>query len=677
MKGKRFLGTALAMTMLLVLLAGLAVAQEPAGSPLTAAFTYQGRLKSNDVPYTGLCDFQFGLWDSDSGGTQVGPTQPVLNVGLAEGYFTVVLDWGLDKFQGDARWLDVAVRCPAGGGTYTPLTPRQPLTATPYALYSLSADPLVMQRRVAGTCATGYAIREVLPDGSVTCEAVGGGGDAWLLTGNSGTVPGTNFVGTTDSAALVFKVNNERALRLESTPGSPNVIGGYIGNWAYSGVYGASIGGGGESASENLVTDHYGTVGGGAGNQAGDAYGTLEDAKFATVGGGYLNSARLEGATVGGGEANDASGLIATVSGGATNTAGNYVAYVGGGMNNIASGAGSTVGGGRNNIASGANATVGGGEDNEASADHATVGGGITNTVSAEFATVGGGMMNTASGTWSVIAGGSENGASDLWATVGGGTSNYATGANATVGGGWGNIASGGDSTDAGGHLNVASGTQATVCGGGENTAAGTWSFAAGNNAKANSMGCFVWGDSSNPDITCNTQDRWVARASGGVYFYTNSGATTGSYLAAGSGSWTNMSDRNLKENVAEVEPQALLESLAYVPVTTWNYTSQDDSIRHIGPMAQDFHAAFGVGEDDTHITTVDADGVALAAIQALYARNQALEAQVGDLEARLAALEKAQEPARTGAALPWLLAGGLVVAGGTWAARRRPGGRR
>jgi len=187
--------------------------------------------------------------------------------------------------------------------------------------------------------------------------------------------------------------------------------------------------------------------------------------------------------------------------------------------------------------------------------------------------------------------------------------------------------------------------------------------------------------------VTCNNDNRWVARAGGGVYFYTNAGLTTGSYLAAGSGTWSSVSDRNLKENVAEVDTNELLARLAQVPVTTWNYKSQDDSIRHIGPMAQDFYAAFGVGEDDTHITTVDADGVALAAIQGLYAENQALkaenaeqQAQIDDLAARLAALEGAAgKPAASGSRLPlpWLLTGGLVVAGGTWAARRRTGGAR
>ena len=82
---------------------------------------------------------------------------------------------------------------------------------------------------------------------------------------------------------------------------------------------------------------------------------------------------------------------------------------------------------------------------------------------------------------------------------------------------------------------------------------------------------------------------------------------------------WTNSSDRNAKERFAAVDGGGLLARLSAVPILTWNYKTQDASIRHIGPVAQDYRAAFGLGEDDKHIATVDADGVALAAIQALY----------------------------------------------------------
>ena len=117
--------------------------------------------------------------------------------------------------------------------------------------------------------------------------------------------------------------------------------------------------------------------------------------------------------------------------------------------------------------------------------------------------------------------------------------------------------------------------------------------------------------------------------------------------------------------------------------MTTWNYKSQDAAIRHMGPVAQDFYAAFGVGEDDTHITTIDADGVALAASQALYALAQeqagriaSLQAENAALDARLSALE-----AKAGGGGPmagrWgllgLAAGGLAVG---LVLTRRGGGR-
>ena len=99
-------------------------------------------------------------------------------------------------------------------------------------------------------------------------------------------------------------------------------------------------------------------------------------------------------------------------------------------------------------------------------------------------------------------------------------------------------------------------------------------------------------------------------------------------------------SDRNKKANFATVSPREVLGRVVSLPIETWNYLSQGPSVRHIGPMAQDFHTAFGVGEDDTHINMVDANGVALAAIQGLYQLVQEQELQLTVLEARLAALE-------------------------------------
>jgi hypothetical protein len=101
-------------------------------------------------------------------------------------------------------------------------------------------------------------------------------------------------------------------------------------------------------------------------------------------------------------------------------------------------------------------------------------------------------------------------------------------------------------------------------------------------------------------------------------------------------------SDRNGKLDITSVSVTHVLERVASLPLQEWSYR-ESPTVRHIGPMAQDFHAAFGVGERDTHINTIDADGVAFAAIQGLYQLLLDKEARIEALEARLAALEARQ----------------------------------
>ena len=131
---------------------------------------------------------------------------------------------------------------------------------------------------------------------------------------------------------------------------------------------------------------------------------------------------------------------------------------------------------------------------------------------------------------------------------------------------------------------------------------------------------------------------------------------SAGVQLASGGGSWSSLSDRNAKTNFSAIDPGRILDGVLGLPVTRWSYRAQTDSIRHIGPMAQDFRAAFNVGEDDRHITTIDEEGVALAAIQGLNAKIEAENAQLkhglettqsrlDQVLARLAKLEAAREP--------------------------------
>jgi hypothetical protein len=93
------------------------------------------------------------------------------------------------------------------------------------------------------------------------------------------------------------------------------------------------------------------------------------------------------------------------------------------------------------------------------------------------------------------------------------------------------------------------------------------------------------------------------------------------------------VSDRNLKRDIAPVDEQAVLESVAHMPISTWSYKADDPAVRHLGPMAQDFHAAFGLGDTDRAYDPIDAHGIALAAIKALYERVERQQATIERLE--------------------------------------------
>ena len=128
----RYVGSVWRVCVLLTAAVGLQ-AQTPVGT----AFKYQGRLTDGGSPANGDYDFVFRLFDDPDAGTQVGSDEEIDAQPVSNGLFAVELDFGLNAFTGDARWLDVSVR-PDGSGEYAELSPRQPLNATPYALYSLS-----------------------------------------------------------------------------------------------------------------------------------------------------------------------------------------------------------------------------------------------------------------------------------------------------------------------------------------------------------------------------------------------------------------------------------------------------------------------------------------------------------------------------------------------------------
>jgi hypothetical protein len=136
MNGKRI--SALLVTMAILLLgvsqaAGQqAESQSPQGT-YSYAFTYQGQLKDAGGPVNGTCDLRFILWNAAIGGSQMGNIVTLEGVEIEDGLFTARLDFG-GVHDGSARWLEVAVRCPAGSGGYVTLSPRQELTGAPAAL---------------------------------------------------------------------------------------------------------------------------------------------------------------------------------------------------------------------------------------------------------------------------------------------------------------------------------------------------------------------------------------------------------------------------------------------------------------------------------------------------------------------------------------------------------------
>jgi hypothetical protein len=309
------------------------------------------------------------------------------------------------------------------------------------------------------------------------------------------------------------------------------------------------------------------------------------------------------------------------------------------------------------------------------------VGGGYGHYASGENATVAGGDSNFSTGGWSSIGGGYDNLAQGVYATVAGGESNYANDTHATIAGGRGNTASGDYATVGGGDDNIASGNYAVVPGGLDNRASGAGSVAMGSHTRAAHPGSFIFADVGTTDVIATTaNNQFVVRVHGGAYFYTNAALSTGCFIPQGGGDWTCSSDRNVKANFNAVDGVAVLDTLMGVPIQTWNYATQDAAIRHMGPMAQDLYAAFGLGEGDTTITGVDADGVALAAIQGLYTvvkeketRLEEQRAEIAALSERVAALEAGAAPATGG--YGQLLVGlllGAGLAGGAFALGRR-----
>jgi hypothetical protein len=266
------LGMAMAMTIFFL------IGSAPTQADIGTAFTYQGRLTDNaGSPLTGAYDFQFSLYDAVSGGSQVGSTVPQNNISVTQGFFTAVLDFGPGRFAGDPRWLEIGVR-PHNMGSFAVLSPRQPLTPVPYALYAastpggtgggditgvygnsgitgggssgevtLSADTNYLQRRVSGTCTGTNAIQIINSDGTVSCVSTGGGGLTLPYAGTTSGSPGFSVTGTTGTIAIRGLATNTGAITnyggyFEAYGSTGRGVAGVVNGSGAYGVYGFATG---------------------------------------------------------------------------------------------------------------------------------------------------------------------------------------------------------------------------------------------------------------------------------------------------------------------------------------------------------------------------------------------------------------------------------------------------
>ena len=614
------------------------------------AFTYQGRLNDGANPATGNYDLQFVLFTTNQFGFPAAPILTNAAVIVNNGLFTTTLDFGAGVFTGTNLWLDISVRTNGGGG-FTELSPRQPVSPSPYAITAENLANVVENNTIQN---------------GASLATISGG------TGNS-IQSGANFSTVGGGGNNVIQSGADHS-----------TIGGGSGNNIAAGAWESFVGGG----QNNYIYSHWSAIGGGLFNTI------LTNADYSFVGGGYVNTIQTNAS-------------YSMIAGGYQNTIqtnSSFSIINGGGGNTIQPGApGSTIdGGGGNMIQSGANnSTIGGGQLNTNKQSYAAIGGGAQNTAGF-VATVAGGTQNTASGSYAAIGGGFQNTASSIYSTIGGGVNNTNSGYSATVGGGLHNTASGSDATVPGGYNNLANGNYSFAAGQqaqATNDGAFVWADslnapfastrndqfsirAAGgvvmnvsgssglnpaavaiNSTSGTGVGLVVNESSSDTSalFANNGTGDLIKGFSGGgntVFHVKNNGsmgiarsAVPSHLLEVGNAAspaycdgttWVNGSDRNSKEDFAAISPRAVLEKVSALPITEWKYKIEADGTEHLGPMAQDFHAAFGLnGSDDRHIVTVDEEGVALAAIQGLNQKFEEKNSEIQTLKQQNDLLEK------------------------------------
>jgi hypothetical protein len=501
-------------------------AQLSTGFAQGTAFTYQGRLNDGANPANGSYDFRFVLFPTNNAGLAASTVLTNTAVPVTNGLFTTTLDFGAGIFSGASYWLDISVRT-NGSAAFMNLSPRQPLTPTPYASFANTAS------NVTG----------VIPPASLPAVL------------NTLSQPGGNN----------FFAGNRA--------GNPDVTGGD--NAAFGNIALSSDTTGAENTAAGVEALLSNTTGN---NNTASGYGAL-----------FSNT-----------EGDD-------------NTADGYEALF---VNTT----------GHENTANGANALLNNttGNDNTASGYQALV---FNST----------GSDNTASGSGALYAN-----------TTGYDNTAIGDAALACNTEGYENTAAGEEALyyNTTGNYNTAAGDLALLFNttGNDNTAVGYEALSQNTTGKNNTAIGYSAGD----NLTSGDNNIYLGNAGNfsesGIIRIGTSGKQTATYLAgaAYATSFNLSSDRKAKADFAPVNAQTVLAKVAALPITEWNYKTDTQGQKHLGPMAQDFHAAFDLnGADDTHISVVDEGGVALAAIQGLNEKVQEQSAQMKNKDAEIQALKQ------------------------------------
>ena len=564
----------------------------------STAFTYQGQLQNNGSLASGTYNLQFSLYTTNIGGTAV--AGPVTNTGVlvTNGLFTVQINFGSFAFTGETNWLQIGVETNLANA-FTNLVPRQQLTPTPFAIYAENSTAL------AGGTAVGEGAGNNISDNGADDSFIGGG-QANSIQFNSldsfiGGGDGNTNLSNAGYSVIAGGLDNQ-------TASGWSVIGGGRGNVITSGTEYSTIGGG----FVNTNSGNYATVPGGNENYALGAYSFAAGDQAQALHQGAFVWADSEGSPFGSTSNNQ------------------FAVRANGGVNFVTSGAGMTLDGplavNGLNTAGTMNINAITGMNLKSSTTLSLQSSLMTLSAVSEIKLGSAGTIVDIGGLvqfdGTILDQTTFQGGLISDGPVGIGTSTPQQ-VLSVVGG-----------------INIDQGGQNT---GIITTNALTFGSSSGEGIASQRTGTLPTGLF---DLVLYTAgDPRLTIMNGGNVGIGNSSpahllvvGNSGSPAYCDGTTWQNGSDRNSKAGFAAINPTNVLAKVATLPISEWQYKVDAEGSKHLGPMAQDFHAAFGLnGGDDRHISTVDESGVALAAIQGLNEKlmetEQAVKMRDGEIQ--------------------------------------------